>query len=319
MAGVVALVIGIAGGADALAAKKTAPAPTLRALVRQTKALPRSLGKKKQHRALLHAAGTARRSFKGHACISVRQLSRYRRILARIHPKKGRRFGRANAKLERLGPTSLEASRRLLFSKKTKRCGGGKKLNTRKQPVTRILSSDENGMHLQVLLPAVQFGTQTGGGKTWTELSMPNTDSPQAPGKPGIPVVSKTFAMPDGSTLSVDPGKTSSYTLGGVDVYPAQPDPVDADTQPPNFLAGPFADKPFTLSRTTYASNSLFPSKPAAGDSLGSFRDLQLGGLQIAGAQYRPESQTLKVLTSVEVTLHFNGGPHTFNPEIASP
>src|SRR5690242_4612942 len=86
-----ALLLMAMGTGEALAAKSP-----LRALVQQTKALPNSLGTKKQHRALLQTAKNARTASRKHACASLKQLTRYRRILAGVHPRKGKRFGRAN-------------------------------------------------------------------------------------------------------------------------------------------------------------------------------------------------------------------------------
>ena len=83
MAGVMAVLMALAGAGDALAAKSSRPGPALNALIRQTNALPRALGTKAQHRKLNRAARKARRSLKRHACVSVRQLARYRRTLAR--------------------------------------------------------------------------------------------------------------------------------------------------------------------------------------------------------------------------------------------
>ena len=107
--------------------------------------------------------------------------------------------------------------------------------------------------------------------------------------------------------------------MTGVDVFPAQPDPVDQDTAPPNFLAGPFADAPFQMNAKAYNKNALVPAKPADADSLGAMRDLNIGGLQIPTAQYNADSKTLVMLKSVDVTLNFVGGPHTFSDELGNP
>ena len=83
-------------------------------------------------------------------------------------------------------------------------------------------------MRLRVDLPALRFVDAEGGGRTWTKLVLPNTDTPSEPGSPGIPVVTNTLAVPEGATLKVEATDKTSYTIDGVDVFPAQPDPVDA-------------------------------------------------------------------------------------------
>jgi hypothetical protein len=173
-------------------------------------------------------------------------------------------------------------------------------------------------MHLRVELPDVRFVARSGGGRTWTQLTLSETDSPTAPGKPGIPVASRQFAIPDGATLEVDPGSATSYTVQGVDVFPAQPDAVD-DEKAPDFGSGRFADAPFKFDAKAYDRRGLVPAAPAAGAVLGTARDLVIGDLQVPAAQYDAAKKTLRVLTSVDVTINFKGGGHTFNQELASP
>ena len=61
------------------------------------------------------------------------------------------------------------------------------------------------------------------------------------------------------------------------------------------------------------------PAKPADADSLGAMRDLNIGGLQIPTAQYNADSKKLVLLKSVDVTVGFVGGPHTFSESSATP
>jgi hypothetical protein len=293
-------------------------AQTLKGLVRQTAKLPRSAAPARKRRALLRTVRHARGVSKRRPCTAVRDLNRYRRILRSIKPKRGRSHRRANQKLAALGPASLQVTQRLLASKRTRRCGGGVKPSTRKSARTKVLSSNARGLKVRVQLPELHFVPKTGGGETWTQLVLDNTDTPSKPGSPGIPVVSSDFGVPDGAKLKVTSSNVTSSTLHGVDVYPAQPDPVDADTPPPNFLAGPFADRPFTLNGGAYSKDGPVPAKPAAGHILGTARDIRIGDLQVPAVQYSASSKTLKVLKSVDVKISFRGGPHTFSPELSS-
>ena len=254
--------------------------------------------------------------------MSVGDLNRFRRVLAGVRVNtntKNRKRRRAAQRLSALGPASLSSSRLLLASKRTRRCGGGAKARRSDHPKTRILTSNEQRLRVRVQLPELGFVAREAGGKLWTQLVLPNSDAPGALGAPGIPVVSDILAVPDGATIQVKTNDVDKVTMEGVDVFPAQPDPVDQDTQPPNFLAGPFADRPFQISQKAYASDRLVPAKPADADLLGQARDLNIGALQIPTAQYNADSKKLTILTSVDVTLTFAGGPHTFTDELASP
>jgi hypothetical protein len=311
-----ALLLLALGGSAAVAQKQNPTAAALKTLVSQTKALPKNAASKAKKRKLAKLARRARRVFRTKPCKAVRDLVRYRRVLLTIRPKQS---ARARNRLARLAPTSLKASRRLLARKATARCGGGVTQNNIPAAETKVLRSDVNGMELEVQLPPLRFNPRVEDGKTWTELKLPDTDSPQAPGSPGVPVVSKAFAIPDGATVTVTPGQTQSMTLDGVEVFPVQEDPVDQDEPRPDFDSGPFAFGPFEFNRQAYQTDGFQPPQPAAADSLGAFRDLTIGGLQVPAAQYNAPANKLKVFTTVNLTVAFNGGPKTFNEELSSP
>jgi hypothetical protein len=326
VAGTCLLTAGSAGVAQGATkpAKKVSVTSALRTLDRQTTALPRTVVSRTQRRKLHDAARRARIAAKGKPCSSVAALTRFRTVLRTVKPRKGKRNVRANLRIASLGPASLAASRLLLADKRTKSCGGGTKPSTLSEAKTSVLSSDINGVKVRVELPAVQFTPRSAGGKSWTQLALSDTTTALGDtGAPGIPVVASTFAVPDGATVAVKTGKTDSYTLDGVDVFPTQPDVVDAAAPTPgvkpNFNKPPFADAPFTIDRKAYASDKPFPAKPADADILGTTRDLTLGGLQIPTGQYDPASKKLKIFKSVEVEVKFSGGSKAFNEELGSP
>jgi peptidase C25-like protein len=303
---------------DALAAKKPTAKSSLKALVRQTAKLPAGAAPKAKRRALERLAVHARKSARRRPCASVHDLNAFRRVLGSVRVRKSKR-SRAAHRLTALGPASLNSSRLLLASKKTRRCGGGAKARRGDNPKTKVLSSDERKLHVKIQLPEVGFAPRQAAGKAWTQLVLPNSDAPGKPGTPGIPVVSDVLAVPDGATIKVQVNDVNKVALDGVDVFPAQPDPVDQDTEPPNFLAGPFADLPFEINKKAYASDHPFPAKPADADLLGQARDINIGALQIPTAQYNADKKKLSLITSLDVTLKFAGGSHTFSDQLADP
>jgi hypothetical protein len=307
----------LVGGGDALAAKKPTAKSTLKTLVKQTGRLPASAASPKKRRLLKRLAVHARRSAHRKPCASVHDLNVYRGVLGTIKVKKKR--SRATRRLVALAPASLNASRLLLASKKTKRCGGGSKARSNDNPKVRVVGSDGRRLRVKIQMPEVGFSPAQGGGKSWTELSLPNSDSPSKPGTPGIPFVSDVLAVPDGAKMAVKVNDVNKVAMDGVDVFPAQPDPVDDDTPAPNFLAGPFADAPFQLNKKAYSGNDAIPAKPADTDSLGQFRDLNIGALQLPAVQYNPDKKKLSLITSIDVTVSFKGGPHTFSGYIGDP
>jgi len=306
-----------AGGGEAFAAKKPTAKSALKTLVKQTGRLPASAAPAAKRRTLKRLAVHARRSARRKPCASVHDLNVYRRVLGSVKVKKKR--GRATRRLLVLGPASLDASRLLLASRKTKRCGGGSKARPGDHPKVRVVGSDGRRLRVRVQMPEVGFSPAQGGGKTWTELSLPNSDSPSKPGTPGIPFVSDVLAVPDGAKMAVKVNDVDKIGMDEVDVFPAQPDPVDDDTPAPNFDAGPFADAPFQFNRNAYSGNDPIPAKPADTDSLGQFRDLGVGALQLPAVQYNPDKKKLSLITSIDVTVSFRGGPHTFSDLLGDP
>ena len=109
--------------------KKVNATATLQSLVTQTSKLPRTAASKSAKAKLLRRARHARRVAAENPCLAVKDLSAYRKTLraARIRPSaKGSKLkARLRRNLSALGPFSLQASRRLLSDKRTKRCGGG--------------------------------------------------------------------------------------------------------------------------------------------------------------------------------------------------
>ena len=328
----------LAFGGQAQAAKSTKTVnatATLTSLVNQTKNLPKDAASKTAKAKLLKAARKAK-SVRSRPCSALTQLSAYRKTLraTRIRPtaKGTKNKARLRSKLAALGPASVKASRKLLSDRRAKSCGGGVIPSTKPMATARILSADENGMTLRMEMPELKFSPQTGGGKSWTQLVLPKSDTPVADGKPGIPVISRTFGVPDGAKLTVVPGSTESFTIEGVDVFPAQGEPLDGD-QPipgppkgdpnnppkPDIFKGSFTQPPFELDSSAYKTDAYVPSAAASGKILGQARDLTIGGLSIPAAQYNAADRKLKVLNAVDVRATFEGGSKTFTPELNSP
>ncbi|HEV7844735.1 MAG TPA: C25 family cysteine peptidase, partial [Thermoleophilaceae bacterium] len=68
-----------------------------------------------------------------------------------------------------------------------------------------------------------------------------------------------------------------------------------------------FQDKPFAKDSKAYHSGKKFPAKPASGGGLGGMRGLAVGGVDFAGAQYKPKGDKLHVFTAIDVTVKFGG------------
>ena len=295
--------------------KAPSAASSLSTLVRQTSAIPKGAIPVSKRSALLRSARKAQSSRSRAACTSVSELNAFRRTLAKTtvsRSLKGSKKSSAAKKVAIVGPTSMTATRALLRTPATKACGGGATTPTVATSTATVLQEDLNGMTVRVQLPELRFVPETGGGKQWTRLALPDTEAPGAPGTPGIPVSSQVLGIPDGATYTVEAKATSSYELDGVKVYPAQDDVVDqaqgAGLAPkPDFTKGEFVNS-FDENPAAYRKGGLTPAQPATGRVLGQSRDLTIGTLELPAAQYDAAKGKLKVLQSVDVQVKFTGG-----------
>jgi hypothetical protein len=321
VAAATALVAGPASGQDS---RRTGAGGALKALTKQTNKLPARAASAAEERKLSSAATAAKRAWPKRACAAVRKLERYRSVLEGVRIKRRRQATTATEKLRALGPASMDVSRALLASKRTKPCGGGVRPSGLEEAEFSVLQSDANGMRIRVQLPALRFVDAVGGGQMWTKLLLPDTDAPTAVGTPGVPMASDVYGVPQGATVDVEVTKTSSYEIGAVDVFPRQPDPVDEGDRAaaplfPDTHAPPYSTPPFQIDRDAYDQGGQFPAQAADGVVLGRSRDVTLGNLRVAAAQYEPRSEKLEVLKTVEVTIRFEGGSHEFSDQLDSP
>ena len=326
------LLILLALGGQALAAKSTKKVnatATLTSLVNQTKNLPKLAASKNAKAKLLRTARSAKAA-RSRPCTALTRLAAYRKTLraTKIRPtaKGTKNKARLRAKLAALGPAALKASRKLLADRRAKRCGGGVIPSTLPMAKSTVLSSDENGMTLRVELPELKFAPQTGGGKSWTQLVLPDTDTPAADGTPGIPVVSSQLRRAGrregqgraGQRRVVHDRRRRRVPGSARGARPDQPIP-GPPTADPNNPRSPTSSRarsrapPFTIDRAptrTTRSSRRRRHRARSSASRATSRS--------AACRSRPRSTTppttgLKVINTVDVKATFEGGTKTFS------
>jgi hypothetical protein len=313
LVGVMLLVLVLAAPA-ADAAKRTSPAQkqanqAFAVLIRDTGRLPKSLVPKRSRAALVRVARRAKSQARRRPCRAIRTLNAYKRGLGKV--KKPRLRGNrpdGGSPRGRLQADALTVNAALLALPGSKRCGGGKASGVTSAR-TRVLASDARHLRMRVQLPAVQFVAHQVGGNDYLEPTMENMGTAGDRGNPGLPTLTSFFAVPRGATVSFRVNGSQGYDLNGVKLFPRQQEPVDlAPGAPPGAPSqSTFSDPPFKLNANTYLSNRPFPSAPVGASSMGTMRDLQVGGVDFSGGVYRPRSQRLHVYTSMDVTVNFRG------------
>ena len=284
-------------------------------LDRLVRGLPgRTINKRNKAR-LRGSLKTAQRSYTKVPCTSIKRLRAFRRLLKRIREPKNRGVGTTTSKPSRRGVIegqALRAAAALLQLPRAKKCGGGVRSKVAEADAT-VLESDERHLRLKMDLPPPSFIGRKVGSQEFQQMFMEGFGETGDVGKPGIPITTEHFGVPNGATVNIQLNKTESYTIDGVNLLPKQNQPLDQ--APGEFPAGTpnppdltqFMDKPFVLDRNSYNSNTNFPGQAVDGGALGNIRGLAVGGVDFAGGQYQPKSDTLKVFTSIDVTVNFAG------------
>ena len=308
--------------ADAGAAKAPTAKSSLKSLVRQVNSLPPYAASATKRRALKRLAGHARRSARRRPCASVKDLNRFRRIVASVPVRsKGvsRKRRRAAKRLSALSPASMTASRLLLASKRTRalrrrgqaaegRQPQGQDPEERRAPAARARGAPGRPVR------AARGGRQGLDAARAPELRL--SRAPRAPPASQSSATSRRAGRREaegvGQRRRQDPDRRRRRV-------PRAAGPVDQDTEPPNFLKRPVRGRPFELNERAYAKDAWCRRSPPTSTRSARCATSTIGGLQIPTAQYNADSKKLVLLKSVDVTVGFVGGPHTFSEELGNP
>ena len=194
----------LALGASPAAARKVAtPQKQVRVafglLIKDTQKLPKRAAKKARKAALVRTARRARKQARRRPCAAVKTLRTYKRRLSGVRVRKNRNRGNrptGSSPRGRLQARVLNVNAALLQTPRSKRCGGGRRSRVGEVKAT-VLSSDEKQLEVRVQLPPPQFVPHQAGGKDFLEMAMEGMDAAGDVGKPGLPMDSTFFGIPE--------------------------------------------------------------------------------------------------------------------------
>jgi hypothetical protein len=235
---------------------------------------------------------------RGQPCAALNQLAALRNQLRAKTGKKRLTEGLA----AQIQTDVLALDAMILLLPGSEACGGtpGALPTAGFGPEVDVLASDTEGIVLHVTLPQPHLVTRSGGGHSYTDVSMDGMGYVNGVGRPDLPAATRLFAVPLGADVSLETLGSSSIVLDGVSLWPEQPQPVDAERSP-------FARPPFTIDTKAYMTDAPYPATPSRAGPLGMMRDLQVGGVEFDGAQYNPVTQILRIYTSFDVKISFGG------------
>jgi hypothetical protein len=181
-------------------------------------------------------------------------------------------------------------------------------------PQVSIQASDNLHFQASVGFGSPRMWTTEAGGETWTQLSLPGTQSQVGPpGLPGVPSWQALVALPQGATPVVALVTPTIAETIHINLYPFQQQPFDQEPQEP-FPPPPqtFMDRPFVKDSDAYSRNANFPPSPCAVRVLGQYRDMQFAQVECVSAQYNPVTDELRRFDSVAFDIRFQGGDGNF-------
>jgi hypothetical protein len=302
------------------AAEAQAPSPTtltrnaITRLAADTRALTENDAPEATRTGLAAVAGRIERSAVRTPCAGIEYVRGYRKLLPQVNgttPQTARGEPGPPSVRGRLDRDALAVDAGLKQFGKARRCGGGAATARTTTLDSRVGASSRKILRLRVRLPRARWEAFSGGGSDFVGLNMDNADALGTPGDPGVPAFTRLFAVPRGARVSVRVSNLRGYTLGGIDVMPKQDQAVDqaVDELPPDFpSAETFADKPFQIDRRAYRASGKVPKRLAYVRTLGRMRDLTVAAVKIPGAQYDRRKRSLRVYTSMDVTVTFKSG-----------
>ena len=121
----------------------------------------------------------------------------------------------------------------LLQSPKAKRCGGGKRNPVTEARARVLVEQREATAGCGSSFRRRSSSSHQVGGKDFLEMAMEGMDVSGDVGKPGLPMKSSFFAIPEGANVDIDVSNVKSYTIPGVELYPLQKQPVDQASPTP--------------------------------------------------------------------------------------
>jgi hypothetical protein len=154
-----------------------------------------------------------------------------------------------------------------------------------------------------IRLAGVDLSDKAVGVSTYQEIS-PITDNPEKFGQtgedglPDLPVLAQFVAIPDQAGIRIEIISSSYQIIDNVDVYPTQPSALEGESQDAI---------PFTKDNGFYQRDEFYPSELVQLGEPVICRDLRLIQAVANPYQYNPVTKQLKVYTSIDYRLVYEG------------
>lgn len=165
-----------------------------------------------------------------------------------------------------------------------------------------IKNSTRDGLQLHYAIQELGLANIDNGEAKGKEIILKGQFTPNAEGRPNLPVISRYIAIPQGATVKLQVKENASATLTDIDLLPAAPLQTDFDEGLPQLRR----DERF------YGKNANFPTENVVLSTPTQIRSLDVVLLSITPFRYNPVQRTLEVLYDIDIDVRFEGGNGQF-------
>lgn len=162
--------------------------------------------------------------------------------------------------------------------------------------------STPDGINLHYSIQEIGIANIDNGEAKGNEIILKGQFTPNAEGRPNLPVVSRYIAIPQGATVKLQVKENASATLTGIDLLPAAPLQTDNDRGLPQLRW----DSLF------YGKDANFPTENIVLSTPTQIRSLDVVLLSITPFRYNPVQRTLEVIYDIDIDVRFEGGNGQF-------
>jgi hypothetical protein len=164
-----------------------------------------------------------------------------------------------------------------------------------------LLASDGLGTTIDVTVQGVEVEEVTADGVTYQILSIKGRGYTSEVGKPQLPVIRETLAIPDGASVRATVLNSSYSTYEGYRVYPVQPPEVDGEGDGEE-------EAKFLIDEEFYSQDAFYPRDVVEVGAPGVWRDLTVVNLQVNPVIFNPVTGVLRVYDHIIINVEYVDG-----------
>lgn len=171
-------------------------------------------------------------------------------------------------------------------------------------PTVNVFNSDTQGIYIRVAIPGFEMGDTVVGGQTYQRITIPDfiSDVGNNAGKPQVPYINLSIAVPDSADIDVEIHTTEDKTYDDIMLYPVPNIVVKSDSDSCFYCA-----EEFYLDSAFYEIDTVYPGYSYEYHSEDYWRGQRVVEIRLFPVQYNPDKNEMYVWKQVDVHLTYSG------------